>query len=479
MRSWWALCLVGCATGGYRNDLHEARAVEPLGAAVAAPAVMAPQPWKVGQWVLYRWRLANGDIEYLHEAVVARDSCGLWVEQTYESEKYRNTRLACWKEMPDPSHADQAAELLEVMITKHDDDRPVVYDFRGTANFAKRYRWREFATDLASPWYADTATTAGCPQLEGNDVTIDSNPPGATVYLNSRACLVGSTPWTGSLPAGDLNVIVEAPTGTATKPFHVATNDKNALFVEIAGSAPSDAVRREDIDVPAGHFAGAFRKPTEHGDEPGTRWFDPAVPISGEVKVQWTKGDSAELIAYGQTGAHSIIPTLVPAPRKSSGIHGFYELGFGNGAIGGSDTVESANGTAITVAEGFHVPDSSFDVVATVKSVVNAPYSLDDTQRQTSTVISLGARWTPFTPRAGRFDWTAFYVQGALGVGFLQHSDSDTAHGLAAQATVGYFPTRLFSGAVGIEWSDTVISYDSLEGDRNQIEFLAVLRAYY
>lgn len=57
-----------------------------------------------------------------------------------------------------------------------------------------------------------------CPVKGSQDVTIDSYPPGATIYINHKDCgAVGKTPWDGKLPpsqgtaTGTFTVIFERP----------------------------------------------------------------------------------------------------------------------------------------------------------------------------------------------------------------------------------------------------------------------------
>ncbi|MCW5805733.1 MAG: PEGA domain-containing protein [Deltaproteobacteria bacterium] len=59
---------------------------------------------------------------------------------------------------------------------------------------------------------ARDAGAAPCPPKQGAiyDVKIDSSPQGAQIYIGDKSCgLVGTTPWTGKLPAGDFPVILE------------------------------------------------------------------------------------------------------------------------------------------------------------------------------------------------------------------------------------------------------------------------------
>jgi hypothetical protein len=56
----------------------------------------------------------------------------------------------------------------------------------------------------------------GCPNAKKArtqySVKIDSTPPGAVIYIDSKTCpSIGQTPWTGKLNPGTLSVIIEAP----------------------------------------------------------------------------------------------------------------------------------------------------------------------------------------------------------------------------------------------------------------------------
>ncbi|MBL0212618.1 MAG: hypothetical protein IPQ07_01905 [Myxococcales bacterium] len=71
---------------------------------------------------------------------------------------------------------------------------------------------------------------------------------------------------------------------------------------------------REDITVPAGHFAQAWR-----GSETYTLggqtidislWAHPAVPVAGTVRVTISNGDEVVLIDFGQDGARTTLPNV-------------------------------------------------------------------------------------------------------------------------------------------------------------------------
>lgn len=90
---------------------------------------------------------------------------------------------------------------------------------------------------------------AQTPACKGNKagkykVKIDSAPPGATIYIESKQCpSIGVTPWTGKLTNATYAVIIEAPGyEPATKTFVVAKKSKQqALFVPL--------VRQPQIEI--------------------------------------------------------------------------------------------------------------------------------------------------------------------------------------------------------------------------------------
>jgi hypothetical protein len=97
---------------------------------------------------------------------------------------------------------------------------------------------------------------AACPGVDAKRgryaVKVDSAPPGATIYLNDKACPpLGVTPWEGKLNAGDYTVLLEAPGyDPATRPFKVARIRKSQdLFVPLVKKAePPKIDVRADAD---------------------------------------------------------------------------------------------------------------------------------------------------------------------------------------------------------------------------------------
>ncbi|HEY5924312.1 MAG TPA: PEGA domain-containing protein [Kofleriaceae bacterium] len=65
---------------------------------------------------------------------------------------------------------------------------------------------------LATVVFVSTAAAAPCPTTASGTkyaVKVESAPPGATVYLNDKSCMAGTTPWSGKVVAGSHTVIVE------------------------------------------------------------------------------------------------------------------------------------------------------------------------------------------------------------------------------------------------------------------------------
>ena len=102
--------------------------------------------------------------------------------------------------------------------------------------------------------FASTAAHAqpGCPNAKHHrvqyKVKIDSAPPGATIYIDSKSCpSIGQTPWSGKLNSGSLTVIIEKPAyKTTTRVFRVARLRRvQELFV------PLEAQPRIEVNASA------------------------------------------------------------------------------------------------------------------------------------------------------------------------------------------------------------------------------------
>ncbi|MEZ4363936.1 MAG: PEGA domain-containing protein [Kofleriaceae bacterium] len=114
------------------------------------------------------------------------------------------------------------------------------------------YRLAALIAVLTLSFGASLASAQTCPQAASGrkyKVKIESAPPGATVYLNQRECgPIGVTPWSGTIVAGEVTVIVELDGyQEASKPLTVKRRrSTQSLFVPM--------VKRQDpprIDVRA------------------------------------------------------------------------------------------------------------------------------------------------------------------------------------------------------------------------------------
>lgn len=72
-----------------------------------------------------------------------------------------------------------------------------------------------------------------------------------------------------------------------------------------------DDMPRQDVDVPAGHFAKTIR--ATNRTQTVTTWFHPAVPITAMVRSQTRDGLDVELVTFGDAGARTLLAD-VPGP---------------------------------------------------------------------------------------------------------------------------------------------------------------------
>ena len=196
-----SVVLAACGGGtskppAYVSDVDGVLAAKPAARDVAAPATLEAQPWKVGQWALYR--MTTGDVVgYMRYRAVAQETCGLWFEQTIAD---RSTKL-----------------VIKLCLAS--------------------------PPDLASATQASLQVNSGAPQV--------LNPPPKDMTL-----------------AG-------------------------------AGWAQQADAPREELRVPAGHFAGSVKTTMTLKGVATTVWSHPAVPLAGTVKVQAANGVTTELVDFG------------------------------------------------------------------------------------------------------------------------------------------------------------------------------------
>jgi hypothetical protein len=88
-----------------------------------------------------------------------------------------------------------------------------------------------------------TVDERNCPMKGSQEVTIDSFPPGATIYINDKACgELGKTPWRGKLPPS-----IGAATGTFTAIFE---RPGEQLFTKEFTVVKSTRIQRVEVWMP-------------------------------------------------------------------------------------------------------------------------------------------------------------------------------------------------------------------------------------
>jgi len=146
----------------YQKDVEVTLAAHAPGARDIAPEPLRLQPWKPGQWALYRTS-DHGKIGYEKLSVVAADDCGVWIEQVRQDAYHRSVSKICYRGTPTLSIAD-TMDLVQVLITQGDTGRPVVWDLR--ANPQAKQGMRMLVQSLVSVGWI------GNEQLAREDVTV-------------------------------------------------------------------------------------------------------------------------------------------------------------------------------------------------------------------------------------------------------------------------------------------------------------------
>jgi hypothetical protein len=219
-------------------------------------------------------------------------------------------------------------------------------------------------------------------------------------------------------------------------------------------------VSREDIDVPAGHFASAARGVDQQG---ATVWFHPDVPFDGTVKSITRTGGELVLVAYGDDDRRSALPELAerPPPRlpRTFGV-----LGIGIGLLTGTASEQLTSGPALSARVGFHAR-RDVDVVLALDLVFQERYSPDATIAQSSAVVVLGARWFPYRS-------SGVFARADIGLAMIGRSPasgpSTTAHAFALGGALGWrpFPWRVYGAS--IELADRIGFFGS-DGPRHNV----------
>jgi hypothetical protein len=239
----------------------------------------------------------------------------------------------------------------------------------------------------------------------------------------------------------------------------------------LPGAALANAAdAREDVDVPAGHFAGAVR--VDYTDF--AAWIRPDVPLGGTVKTRTRDGREAVLIAYGDDRVESVLPELAAARTTTappSLPRPLYALAIGLGALTGAAGESSTTGVGFGGALGAHVR-RDLDVLIDANAFFQESYSPDLGVQQNSATVVLGVRWFPW-----RRD---LFVQGDIGAALVIRrastaSPSTTTAGFAAGATLGWFWLQRRGFGLAYELGDRIGIYGSREGVRHNLAMTVMI----
>lgn len=114
------------------------------------------------------------------------------------------------------------------------------------------------------------------------------------------------------LHAQDVERLVLYPAGQV--PLELPVDEAQGSFEAVKAKAPPVKIGKladADVEVPAGKFHARRLKVTAPGGST-LLWLDRSVPLWGLVRSEGA-GRTVELLQYGQTGAHTIVP---PAPGE-------------------------------------------------------------------------------------------------------------------------------------------------------------------
>ena len=285
--------------------------------------------------------------------------------------------------------------------------------------------------------------------------------------------------------------IVDFRNGQNTKERDALRPDINWLFPP--RGLDNANLPREDVDVPAGHFAQTIRT-TEKLDPGGsrevTRWSHPDVPFDGAVKRLTSDGRERVLLAYGDDGATSVVPDLAgalatamqPKPTPSN----FMGIGIGFGWFSGKASEQSSQASKFGLTAGLRVAPK-IDLIGEVGGFEGADYSPDPMLSQSAFTVLLGARWAPFRlphlqPRPLPRGASALYVQADLGYTELFRdtmNDTNTvARGLVVGAALGWLGYQGHDWAFGLEVNDHIAFFNSGEGIRHSVGLMGVWQLY-
>ena len=165
---------------------------------------------------------------------------------------------------------------------------------------------------------AATASAApACPNVKPGRyvVKIESAPPGATIYLRDKSCVLGTTPFTGKLWNGDNVIVVElAGYEPASRTFKVArTRRAQQLFVPLVKKAEPPRIEvKADADPKGVAGAQVWLDGEMKGQAPVT-----LTTTAGRHLLQLKK-DGFEQYETWITAAENNTSTLLPQMKENA-----------------------------------------------------------------------------------------------------------------------------------------------------------------
>lgn len=195
------------------------------------------------------------------------------------------------------------------------------------------------------------------------------------------------------------------------------------LQSRVAPPSLTGAYTREDVDVPAGHFAGTLVAT----DAPRRTWLHPHVPFGGVVKIADAGGRTDVLVASGDIGA-DVEPWFRRGARsRAGGRRGHRWIAFG-GTVAWTAATEghpSSTGPGLMAMMGI-------GFARTLELVTHVGTAGDATRLAHA---GLGVRWSPVAARG-------FYLQSTAGYANVQGLMSDRRdmfdQGIGMANSVGY-----------------------------------------
>jgi hypothetical protein len=175
--------LVACAARPpYRDDITAAVTARRPARQIAAPVDgIAPRPWKVGQWALYK--IVHGDEVVLEKlAVVAEDTCGIWIEQIRIAAYRRWSVKLCFRAGGLDSRT-ATFDAIQLAIAQRDDEPPQVIERADRIRRARIFpvhflhaRWRDDRAGVREDVHVDAGVFAQASRVVHEDATLWFHP---------------------------------------------------------------------------------------------------------------------------------------------------------------------------------------------------------------------------------------------------------------------------------------------------------------